>query len=113
MLTKNASKCEIERQSETFFKELAETTRDKNVLEIVPDYKNPFQVEPIQVEARNSKIMNEKQSILANQDIESILLKGNIQKVLHVTRDFLSNIFLVDKADGGKRSVPEDPQFHI
>ena len=80
-------------------------------MEIVQDYKTPFKVASIQVEARNSKIMNEKQLILANQDIESILSKGTIQKVLHVTKEFLRNMFLVDKADGGKRPVPEDPKF--
>lgn len=69
-----------------FLKQLAENIRDKNILEIVQDYKTPFKVALIQVEAQNSKIMNEKKSIFASEDIESILPKRTIQKVLHVTR---------------------------
>lgn len=69
-----------------FLKQLAENIRDKNILEIVQDYKTPFKVALIQVEAQNSKIMNEKKLIFASEDIESILPKRTIQKVLHVTR---------------------------
>ena len=49
--------------------------------------------------------MNTDQSTLVNQEIEGMLLKGTIQKVPHVSGEVLSNLFLVDKSDGGKRPV--------
>ena len=47
--------------------------------------------------------MNTDQSALVNQEIESMLQKGVIQKVSHDLGEFLSNLFLVDKSEREKR----------
>ena len=39
------------------------------------------------------------------KEIESKLQKSAIQKVSHVSGEFLTNLFLVDKSGGGKRPV--------
>ena len=49
--------------------------------------------------------MNAKQIQLVNQDVRSMLERGAIQKVFHSPREFISNLFLVDKAHGDKRPV--------
>ena len=49
--------------------------------------------------------MNTDQSALVNQEIESMLQKGVIQKVSHDSGEFLSNVFLVDKSEREKRPV--------
>ena len=49
--------------------------------------------------------MNTDHSTLVNQEIESMLQKGTIQKLSHVSGELLSNLFLVDKSEGGKRPV--------
>ena len=49
--------------------------------------------------------MNTDQSALVNQEIESMLQKGVIQKVPHDLGEFLSNLFLVDKSEREKRPV--------
>ena len=49
--------------------------------------------------------MNTDQSALVNQEIESMLQKGVIQKVSHDLGEFLSNLFLVDKSEREKRPV--------
>ena len=64
-----------------FLKQLAENIRDKNILEIVQDYKTPFKVALIQVEAQNSKIMNEKKSIFASEDREYPAEKDHSESV--------------------------------
>ena len=62
-------------------------------------------MDPIQVRVFYSKKMNTDQSTLLNEEIESMLQKGAIQKVTHVSGGFLSNLFIVGKSKGGKRTV--------
>ena len=102
---RDTAKSEVGRQIKTFFKELEETDWGQKILEIVQGYKIPFHMDPIQVRVPHSQKMNSDQSTLVNQEIESILQKGAIQKVPHVSGEFLSNLFLVYKSDGGKRPV--------
>ena len=102
---RDTAKSEVGRQIKTFFKELEETDWGQKILEIVQGYKIPFHMDPIQVRVPHSQKMNSDQSTLVNQEIESILQKGAIQKVPHVSGEFLSNLFLADKSDGGKMPV--------
>ena len=48
--------------------------------------------------------MSEQQSLLVDQEISKVE-KGAIQKAETAQEEFLSNIFLVGKKDGGNRSV--------
>ena len=53
-------------------------------------YKIPFQVDPIQFSAPHSQKTNvDRQSALVNQEIRSMLPKGAIQKVSHVSGEIL------------------------
>ena len=64
---------------------------------------NPISHGPNPGQGSSQSKMNPDQSTLVNQEIESMVQKGAIQKVPHVSGEFLSNLFLVDKLDGGKR----------
>ena len=92
-------------RSKHFLKNWKKLSGDKKNWEIVQGYKIPFHMDPIQVKVPHSQKMNTDQSTLVNQEIESMLQKGAIQKVPHVSGEFLSNLFLVYKSDGGKRPV--------
>ena len=98
-------KVKLAGRSKLFLKNWKKLTEDKKILEIVQSYKIPFYLDPIQVRVSHSQKMNTDQSTLLNQEIEGMLLKGTIQKVPHVSGEVLSNLFLVDKSDGGKRPV--------
>ena len=62
-------------------------------------------MDPIQVRVPHNQKMNTDQPTLVDQEIESMSQKGAIQKVPHVSGEFLGNLFLVDKSDAGKRPV--------
>ena len=49
--------------------------------------------------------MSEQQSLLVEQEISGLLKKGAIQKAKTAEKEFLSNILLVGKKDGGNRQV--------
>ena len=98
-------KVKLAGRSKYFLKNWKKLTGDKKILKIVQGYKIPFQMDPIQVRVPHSQKMNSDQSTLVNQEIESMLQKGAIQKVPHVSGEFLSNLFLVHKSDEGKRPV--------
>ena len=49
--------------------------------------------------------MSEQQSLLVDQEISEFLEKGPILKAETAQEEFLSNIFLVGKKDGGNRPV--------
>ena len=53
-------------------------------------YQIPFHVDPIQVRALHNQKMNKDQSTLVNQEIGSMLQKCAIQKVSHVSGEFLA-----------------------
>ena len=98
-------KVKLAGRSKHFLKNWKKLSGDKKNWEIVQGYKIPFHMDPIQVKVPHSQKMNTDQSTLVNQEIESMLQKGAIQKVPHVSGEFLSNLFLVYKSDGGKRPV--------
>ena len=49
--------------------------------------------------------MSKEQFSLAEQEVLEILEKGAIQKVVPIQGQFLSNLFLVEKTDGGNHPV--------
>ena len=98
-------KVKLAGRSKQFLKNWKKLTEDKKILQIVQSYKIPFYLDPIHVRVSHSQKMNTDHSTLVNQEIEGMLLKGTIQKVPYVSGEVLSNLFLVDKSDGGKRPV--------
>ena len=80
-------------------------TQDQGILSVVEGYQIIFLGEPVQSKFPHSAKMNAEQIQLVNQEVRSMLKKGAIQKVIHSPREFISNLFLVDKTDRGKWPV--------
>ena len=80
-------------------------TKDPKILEIIEGYCIPLLEKPVQRELPNVIKMNQEQHELVNKEIKAMLEKGAISKVNHVEGEFLSNVFLVGKKDGGNRPV--------
>ena len=80
-------------------------TKDQNTLQIVKGYQIPFLCRPKQ--RREPKeinfLMQEKETI--SLEVENLLKKGTVEKVCPKKDQFLSNIFIAKKKDGGNRSV--------
>ena len=80
-------------------------TKDPKVLSIVKGYEIPFMAVPHQKKTPHSTQTSSCQAELINKEILEMLGKGAIQKTNHSQGEFLSNIFLVQKKDGGQRPV--------
>ena len=73
-------------------------------------YKIPLLKKPVQEKISLNTPLKENQKFLVEKEIKEMLEKGAIKKVLqhkdqHVQNQFLSNLFLVRKKDGGYRPV--------
>ena len=104
IFTRDTTKSEVGRQIKTFLKNWKKLTGEKKFGNC-KGYKISYHLDPFLVRVPHSQKMNRDQSTLVNQEIESMLQKGAIQEVPHISGEFLSNLFLVDKSDGGKRPV--------
>ena len=80
-------------------------TRDSAILEAVQGYKIPFQTTPKQSCLPHQPVLKAQETLRVQEEIESMLKKGAIQKVSHKAKEFISNLFLVSKKDGGNRPV--------
>ena len=80
-------------------------TQDREILSIVEGYEIPFLRLPIQDKLPRQAQMSKESESLVEQEILEMLVKGAIQKVQHCPGEFLSNMFLVGKKDGGNRPV--------
>ena len=88
-----------------FLKNWQILTQDPEILNIVQGYRIPFLTEPKQKQAPKPCVIPGDQIPLVNQEIQSMLEKGAVQIVHPVEKQFLSNIFLVGKKEGGNRPV--------
>ena len=89
---------------------MEETDWGKKNLEIVQGYKMSYHMDPFLVRAPHSQKMNRDQSTLVNQEIESMLQKGAIKKVSHISGEFLSNLFLGDKSFRWRKEASDKPE---
>ena len=80
-------------------------TKDPDILEMVLGLRLSLIEEPIQNKPPHQAKMNMEQSALIDKEIDAMLRKGAIQKVRSQRDQFLSNLFLVEKKDGGNRPV--------
>ena len=80
-------------------------TQDQKVLSIVKGYEISFVSLPFQEKIPNFTKMSKGQLSLVEQEVLEMLQKGAIQKVVPTQGQFLSNLFLVEKKDGGNRPV--------
>ena len=89
-----------------FFLQVWKTlTRDPTILEVVQGYKIPFHTTPEQPCLPHQPKMRAQDNLLIQEEIEAMLKKGAIHEVSHVNKEFLSNLFLVSKKEGGYRPV--------
>jgi len=64
-----------------------------------------FHSKPYQLKPPYQAKMSKEETSLISQEVKAMLGKGAIQKVTNVEGQFLSNLFLVPKKDGGNRPV--------
>ena len=77
-------------------------TNDLKILESVSRLKIDFQEEPFQKRVPHQAQMSVQEYELINQEVEAMLRKGTIHLVHSKESQFLSNLFLVPKKDGGE-----------
>ena len=80
-------------------------TQDVNFLSIVQGFKIPFSQTPFQYGPPQLARVNQEKRLQINSEIKEMLRKGAIQQVKSEPGKFLSNLFLVNKKDGGHRPV--------
>ena len=88
-----------------FVKQWKKITCNQEILSKVKGYQIPFTNLPVQEKPPNTIKMSEQQSLLVDQKISELLEKGAIQRAEATQEEFLSNLFLVGKKDGGHRPV--------
>ena len=76
-------------------------TQDVNILSIVQGFKIPFSQTPFQFGPPQLARVNQEERLQINSEIKEMLRKGAIQQVKSEPGEFLSNLFLVNKKDGG------------
>ena len=85
-----------------FSKNWEKLTQDQEILSVVKGYVIPFLKVPMQRPIPKQVTMRKTQELLIDQEIMEMLDKGAIKIVEHQFPDqFLSNILLVKKKDGG------------
>ena len=80
-------------------------TQDVNILSIVQGFKIPFSQTPFYYGPPQLGKVNQEERLQINSEIKGMLWKGAIQQVKSDPGEFLSNLFLESKNDGGHRSV--------
>ena len=80
-------------------------TQNVNILSIVQSFKIPFSQTPFQYGPSQSARANQEERLQINSEIKEILRKGAIQQLRSEPEEFLSNLFLVNKKDGGHQPV--------
>ena len=76
-------------------------TKDPEILSFVKGYKIPLLEKPVQNALPQALKMSKEQRDLVELEIQTMLRKGAISRVQHIQGEFLSNLFLVEKKDGG------------
>ena len=88
-----------------FVKHRKKLTSNPKILEWVSSLKIDFILEPFQEKVPHHPKMSAQESLLVTKEVESMLKKRAIQKASVKKGQFLSNLFLVGKKDGGNRPV--------
>ena len=80
-------------------------TLNQDILSVVKSYRIPFIKIPFQRKIPNFTKMNKKLITLVDLELKEMLRKGPIMRIQLAQGEFLSNLFLVGKKDGGYRPV--------
>ena len=88
-----------------FSKAWKKLTRDQSILDLVDGYVIPFQRKPFQSKTPFQLATSREQQKLMDKEVKEMLKKGAIRQASTVKGEFLSNLFLVKKKNGGQRPV--------
>ena len=80
---------------------LEKFTQDVNILAIVQGFKIPFSQTQFQFGSPQLGRVNQEERLQINSEIKEMLMKGAIQQVKSEPGEFLNNLSLVNKKDGG------------
>ena len=89
------------RKTKILFRTLGKLTQDVDILSIVQGFKIPFSQIPFQYDPPQLARVNQKERLQINSEIKEMFKKDAIQQVKSEPGEFLSNLFLVNKKDGG------------
>ena len=91
----------LARRLQYFVNHSKKLTSNLEILEWVSGLKMNFILEPFQEKVPHHAKMSPQESWLVTKEVESMLKKGAIRKTSVKKGQFLSNLFLVGKKDGG------------
>jgi len=97
--------CVLAGRLKFFQKNWEKITQDPQILKSVQGFQIPLLQPPQQNKPSFQVPLNHQQKLMVEEEIQSMLGKGAIKKVLSQKGEFLSSIFLVPKKDGGNRPV--------
>ena len=80
-------------------------TKDQNILQIVQGYRIPFLCRPKQKREPKEINFSMQEKVTTTLEAENLFKKGAMEQVCPQKDQFLSNIFIVKKKDGGNRPV--------
>ena len=80
-------------------------TQDPKILDIVKACKIPFHSKSFQSKIPSQPRVSQEGEELVKLEVKEMLKKGAIRKFQPSKGEFVSNLFLVKKKDGGQRSV--------
>ena len=80
-------------------------SQDQWVLDSIQNFRIPFRERPIQGKAPNPLSYTQTELTLLEEEIQNLLEKKAIEKIAWGQQQFVSNMFLVAKKDGGQRPV--------
>ena len=87
------------------FSKWIKLTSDPKILELVSGYKLELHTQPIQCKEPNQIKFSEGEGKFMEQEIEKLLIKGVIIESEEEQGQFVSNVFLRPKKDGGFRMI--------
>ena len=106
VLCKNSSKLATSRKVQAFFGSMGDTYKGSRNFRNCKGVQDTFSKKSNTRErVPQTPHMCQEQADLIQFEIENMLKRGAIQQTAHQAGEFLSNIFLVGKRDGGNRPV--------
>ena len=84
-----------------FYSNWTKLTQDPNILNIIQGFEIPVLEKPYQTKLPNPQVLNHEQSNLVREEVKEMLLIGAIQKVTQCRNQYISNLFLISKKNGG------------
>ena len=93
------------RKSKILFRKLGKINSRCEYFGYCAGFQNLFLTNTFSVDPPPLAKVNQEERLQINSEIKKMLRKGTTQQVISESGEFLSNLFLVNKKDGGHRSV--------